>query len=116
MMRVRQLCGGGMYRDQPYRIETIWFGVLIETAAHWLKRCGWGGNRCGCGVAYCDHAPMRLRLKGRCWIEDSDEPAVFCHDTKERPRPDGEPFMGLLPVIQKPLPRVFFKKARRKAS
>lgn len=107
MMRVRQLSGGGLSRNVPYWIETIWCGVLIETAFRWLAHCGWGTYQRSEWVPFLQanmpvaaYAPLRLRLKGRCWIEDSNEPAVFCRDDRDRPRPDGEPFAGILPPLQ----------------
>jgi hypothetical protein len=116
MIRVRQLCGGGLYRDRPYWISTIWFGVKFETAWYWLKRLGWGGNRCGCGVVYCQHVPLRLRLKGRCWIEAVDAPAVFCADRPERARPDSEPFTGRLPRIPEPVYQPIPRRRKRKVA
>lgn len=95
MMRVRQLCGGGFDRDLPYWIKTIWCGVQLATARRWLARCGWGSQ-----------APLRLRLKGRCWIEESTEPAVA--------RPDEERFAGVLQPIVREVPLVYCTTRRRR--
>lgn len=69
MIAIRQLCFDG-------EIVTDFVGVRFETALFNLQHVGWGVARCGCGWAACDHAPLRLRLRGRTWIEDVAKPAV----------------------------------------
>lgn len=80
--------------DRHYHADVIFAGVKLETAHTWLKHCGWrmylawvpeqqfdAGGKLGTitvprhQVNEC--APMRLRLKGRCWIEDPARPATW---------------------------------------
>lgn len=95
-IRVRQLCGGGLYREPPFWTETIWFGVRFATAWRWLKGLGWRHYFVHdplYPVSTVVHAPLRLRLKGRCWVEDVALPAIL--------QPDAEQFAIDIP----PLPR-----------
>lgn len=86
-IRVRQLCGGGLSNNMPYWAETIWCGVTLARCYYWLLHLGWGTftahrwsefhHAC---MPYADFAPLRLRLKGRCWIEAIDQPATLVQD------------------------------------
>lgn len=88
MIRVQQLCGGGLHGDVPYWLDTLWCGVRVETAFRWLRGCGWGlytvYKYCSFSAreyAVAEYAPMRLRLKGRSWIEDIVKPATLVAGT-----------------------------------
>jgi hypothetical protein len=76
VIQIRQLCTADTDEGRVRWIETIWCGVRLSTARFWLANMGWGINRCGCGWIACSHAPMRLTMRGRTWIEDINHPAT----------------------------------------
>lgn len=80
-VQILQLCGGGPDGDRPYWAEILYVGLTLTRARSWLKSLGWR-----------PYGPLRLRLKGRCWIEDPAKPATarplgeFCSIHQEENR------------------------------
>lgn len=93
--RICQLNGGGLDGTGEFWVEPQWCGLTVARAWFWLKNMGWGmytgwtrvesltfafGKRMVTlparerQVLCC--APLRLRLRGRCWIEDTAKPAT----------------------------------------
>lgn len=84
-VQILQLCGGGLHGERPYWPEVLYVGMRVSRAREWLKDLGWR-----------PFGPLRLRLKGRCWIEDPRQPATarplgeFCPVNQDRKRKDRE--------------------------